>query len=117
MPGGHHIRAHFLSGLQESVELYLPIAQHVRVRRSSLGVFIEHIVHHPLTVFIAQVNEIERDTYFPRDHFGHEFVFFPFAVTVQCPFRVVPVLHEHRKNIVTLLFEQQSGNTGVHTSG
>jgi hypothetical protein len=117
MPGRHHVSPHFLCNPKEGIELYLAIAKHVRIGSAALRILVEHIVDHPLAVLLAQVHEIERNTYLAGHHFGYELVFFPFAVPMEGGIGIMPVLHEHRENIVTLLFEKQSGDTGVDTSG
>ena len=111
MPGRHHIGPKPFRRLEKGCELDFPVAQDIRVGGSASGVFIEHIVHHPLSVLLAQVNEIERDADFPRDHFGHEPVLLPFAVTVQCALRVVPVLHEHGEHVMAGPLQEQGGDT------
>jgi hypothetical protein len=115
--GGHAIGPQTGGGLQEGIELDFPIAEDIGIGRAAAGIFIEHVIHHAGPVLLAQVHEIERNADFAGHHLGHEAVFFPLAVTVQGPFRVVPVLHEHGKNIVALLLKQQSRDGRIHTSG
>ena len=79
-------------------------------------VFGEHIVHDPLAVLPAQVHKVERNAQLAGDQLGNELVLLPLAVTVQSTFGIVPVLHKHSKDIIALLLEKQSGNTGVNTS-
>ena len=115
--GGHAIGPQTGGGLQEGVELDFPIAEDIGIGRAAAGIFIEHVIHHAGPVLLAQVHEIERNADFAGHHLGHEAVFFPLAVTMQGPFRIVPVLHEHGKNIVALLLKQQSRDGRIHTSG
>ena len=103
--------------MEEGVEFDFAVAEHVGVGCAAPGIFIEHIVHHPLAVFAGQIDKVEGDTYLAGHKFGHELVFFPFAVAVQGAFGIVPVLHEHPKNIVALCFKQQGCNAGVNASG
>ena len=112
----------FLAASQKASNLIsrlhdFPVAEYVRIRRASLGIFVEHVVDHALAVLLAQVHEIEGDTDLAGDQFGDEPVFFPFAVAVQGGIGVVPVLHEHGKDIIALLLEQPGRYTGVHASG
>ena len=65
---------------------------------------------------MGQVHEIERNADFPGNHLSYESVLFPFAVSVESSFGVVPVLHKHSKDIVALLLEQQGCDTGVYSS-
>ena len=117
MAGGDHVRTHPFRSLEEGVELDLPVAQDVRIGCAAMLIFIEHIVHDPLAIFLGKVHEIERNTYLPGYHLGHETVLLPLAVPVQGRIRIVPVLHEHRKHVIPLLLEQQGGDTGVDSSG
>ena len=116
MSGSDHVGSEFAGSLQKSVELDFPVAQDIGVGGAALRVLVEHIVHHPFPVLLAQVNEIERDADFPGDHLGYELVFFPLTVTVKGSFCVMPVLHEHGKYVIALPLEKQSGHTGVHAS-
>ncbi len=95
--------AELLRGSEKGVELDLAVAENVRIRRASLFVFAEHIIHHPLAVLLAQVHEIEGYAYLSRHQFSHEPVLFPLAVSVQRAFRVVPILHKHREHVIALL--------------
>ena len=111
-----HIRTQLPGGLEESVELDLAVAENIRVWGAAGGIFIEHIVHHPLAVFLGKVHEVERDADLAGDQFRHETVLLPFTVAVQRRVRVVPVLHKHSEHVIPLLLQQQSGDTGVNTS-
>ena len=115
---GSHVIGPVLAGhLPEGVKLDLPVAEHVRIGRTAPGVLVKHIVHHPLTVLGGQVHVIEGNAYLAGHHLGHKAVFLPFAVPVQGNVGVVPVLHEHRKDVVALLFEQISCHRRVHAAG
>ena len=112
----HHIRAQLAGGLEKGVKLYLAVAEHVRVGRTPLGILIEHIIHDLGAVFPAQVHKVERNAYLAGNHLSDEAVLFPLAVAVKRAFGVVPVLHKHRKHVITLPFEQQRSHAGVHAS-
>ena len=111
MPRSNHVGTEFFRALKKGCKLYLPVAQYIRVRSSSFFIFIEHIVHDSCAVLPAQVHEIERDSDFPCHHFGNEPVLLPFTVSMKGGRGIVPVLHEQRKHIITLLFQKQGGNT------
>ena len=111
VPGRHHVGPKFLGGLEKSVELDLPVAQHVRIRGAAGGIFIEHIVHHSLAVLFGKVDEIERNPDLSRYHLRHEAVLLPLAVAMKRRVRVMPILHEHREHIIALPLQQQSGDT------
>ncbi len=117
MSGSHHVSPEPPGCLEEGVKLDLAVAQHVRVGSAPFGVLVEHVVHHPLAVFLAQVHKIERDPYLAGNQLRHIAVFLPFAVAMQCAFHVVPVLHEHGKHIIALPLEQQGRHAGVNASG
>ncbi len=111
VPGRHHVGPKFLGGLEKSVELDFPVAQHVRVGGAAGGIFIEHVIHHALAVLLGKIHEVERNPDLPRYHLRHETVLFPFAVTVQRRVRVMPVLHEHREHVVPLPLQKKSRDT------
>ena len=83
MAGSDHIRSHLQSTFQKGIELYLPVAQNVRIRCTALFIFIEHIVHYPLPVFFAQVYEVKRNAYLPCHHLRHKTVLLPFTVAMK----------------------------------
>ena len=116
MSGGNHVSAQFASGLKESIELYLPVTEDVRVRSTSGGILIEHVVDDPLAVLFGQVHKIERDAYLPGDYLGHKAVFFPFAIPMKGSVSIVPVLHEHGEDIIALPLQKQGGDTGINSS-
>ena len=116
MARGHHVRTQPLRGPHECVELYLPVTEDVWIRRAAARVLVKHVVHDALAVFLAQVHEVEGDADLARDHLGHEPVLLPLAVSVQRTLGVMPVLHEHGKDIVALPLEQQGGYAGVHSA-
>ena len=116
MPCGNCICTKLSGSFEEGVELDLAVAEHIRIGGSAVFVFGEHIVHDPLAVLPAQVHKVERNAQLAGDQLGNELVLLPLAVTVQSTFGIVPVLHKHSKDIIALLLEKQSGNTGVNTS-
>ena len=52
MARSDHVGSKLSGGLEESVELDLAVAQNVRIRGTTGGIFIEHVVHHPLAVLL-----------------------------------------------------------------
>jgi hypothetical protein len=60
MPRGDVIGVEFQSLLQKHVELYLPVAQHVGVGRTSPFILGEHIIDHPRAVLLRKIDEIKR---------------------------------------------------------
>ena len=107
----------FLGDAEEGVELDFAVAEDVRVGRAAFGVFVEHIVDDPLAVFLGQVHEVEGNADLPGDELGDEAVFLPFAVSVEGGVGLVPVLHEHGKDVVALLLEEEGSHGGVHAAG
>ena len=112
----HIIGSKFLGAFEEGVELDLPVAEDIRVRSAALLIFVEHVVHDSLSIFLAQVYKIKRYTYLSGDKLCDKSVLLPFAVTVQCRRSIVPVLHEKCKDIIALLLEYKSCNTRVNTT-
>ena len=116
MARGDHVGAHLPGYVQEGVEFYLAVAEHVGIGRAALGILVEHIVHHPLTVRPGKVHEIKGYLQLPRDHLRHELLLFPVAVAVERAGGVVPVLHVHREHVQALPLEEEGGNRGVDSS-
>ena len=110
MPGCNHVSTHLHCAIKKCVKLDFPVAHHIRIRGAPLGIFVKHVVHNFFLVYLAKVNEVERYSYLPGYEFGHETVFFPFAVSVQRASRVVPVLHEQAEYIISRFFQQQGGH-------
>ena len=116
MSSRHVIRSKFLGAFEESVELDFPVAKHIRVRCTAFLIFVEHIVHYPLPILFAQVYKIKRYTDLSCYKLSHKTVFLPLAVTMQSCRCIMPVLHEKCKDIIALLLEHKSRNTGVNTA-
>ena len=110
------IRTEFLGTFEEGVELDLPVAQDIRIRSASFLIFIEHVVDHPLPIFLAQVYKIKRDAYLSRDKFSDKAILLPLAVSMQGSRCIMPVLHEKCKYIIALLLEHKSSDTGIDTT-
>ena len=117
MAGGNVVRSVFAGHFPEGVELDFAVAQHVRVGRPALGVFVEHVVHHALAVLFGQVHKIEGNANFPGHHFCHKAVFLPLAVPVEGGVCVVPVLHEHGKDVVAFLLEKVRRHRRIYAAG
>ena len=107
----------FFCTFKECVELDLPVAEYIRVRCAAFLIFVKHVVHDPLSVFFAEIHEIEWNAYFTGYHLGNKTVLFPLAVSVKSCRRVMPVLHEESKDIISLLLENPGSNTGIDTAG
>ncbi len=104
MAGSDHGGSILFGNLHEGVEFDFSVAEHVGIWGTALGILVEHIVDNPLPVLFRQVDKIKGNPYFSRYQFCDKAVFFPFAVPVEGGISVVPILHEHGKNIVSLLF-------------
>ena len=102
MASGYHVGAQSSGRLVKGIEFYLPVAKHVRIRGASCGIFIEHVVHNPLAIFLGKIYEIEGDSDLAGNQLGHESVLLPLAVAMKCGIRIVPVLHEHSEHVVAL---------------
>ena len=116
MTGSNHISTEFLGAFEESVELDLAVAEHVRIRGAALLILIEHIVHHPLAVLLAQVHKIKRYAHLARNHLCHKPVLLPLTVTMERGRGIMPVLHEKTEHIIALLLQKKSCNTRIHTA-
>ena len=116
VPRCYLVGTHPSGRLEEGIELDFAVTEHVRVGRTAAGVFVKHIIDHPLPVLFAEINEIKGYAYLAGDKFGDETVFLPFAVAVKGTLGIVPVLHKHCKDIISLPFEKQGGNGGIDTS-
>ena len=116
VPRGDVVGAQLQRRLEERVELDLAVAQHVGVRRAAAPVFGEHVVHHAAAVFVAQVDEMERDVEPFGGQLGEHLVVVPRAVAFERAGGVVPVAHEQSHHVVALLLEQVSRDARIHAS-
>ena len=116
MAGSDIISPQLLCAFEECIELYLPVAEHVRIGRTAFLILVEHVVHNSLAVFLAQIHEIKRNAYLARHKLSHKPVLLPLAVAVERSRSIMPVLHEQSEDIVTLLLQQKSRNTRIDTS-
>ena len=112
----HHIRSHFQCTLEECIKLNLAVAEHVRIGCAALLIFIEHIVNHPCTIFLAQIHKIEWDSDLTGHHLCNKTVLFPFAIAVKGCGCIVPVLHEESKDIIALLLQKKGCNAWIYPS-
>ena len=117
MTGRHIICTQFPGTLQKSIELDFPVAKHIRIRCTAFFILVKHIIHHPLTILLAEVDKIERYTYFTGNKFSHETVLLPLAITMKSCRSIMPVLHEKGEHVVSLLLEQKSCNARINSTG
>lgn len=83
----HEIGSQLEGFLQKNVELDFAVAEHVGIGCAPFRVFGEHIVHHPATVLVREIDRMERNVEPSGDKFGEE----PVVVPGQSP-SSVPVV-------------------------
>ena len=113
MPGANAIEPFAQSEIEEDAELYLTVAIDIRVRRDALGIALEQIIHHALTVILNEVDHAERDAEFFRHGACVGHVLLPRALAERIPLGH-PVFHVGALDLVTLLAEQKRGYGAVH---
>ena len=113
----HEIGTQLEGFLQKNVELNFAVAEHVRVGCTPFRVFGEHIVHHPATVLVREIDRMERNVEPPRDKFGEEPVVVPGAVAFERTRSVVPVDHEESDNLMPGLLEQVGRYRRIDAAG
>ena len=108
-------RAQLLGEIQEDVELDLPIAQHVRVGRAALFVFLQEVAEHPVHVLFGEVHRVIGDVQL----FAHGAGVGPVALAGAHAALVLllPVLHEHADHLVTGPLHHQRRHGAVHAAG
>ena len=115
MPGGDQIGTQGFGVGHELLELDLPIAEHVRIRRSARVVFLEKLLEDVVPVLGGEVGRVQLDVEGVADLIRIEQIRGRRAVLRAVVF--IPVLHEKPEHAVTLLFEQQGGHRGIHAAG
>ena len=116
VPGRYIVSAKFESSFQENIKLDLPVAEHIRIRRTALLVLIKHIVHNTLFVLLTKVNRLERDAQFLGDDEGVIAIFQPGTLAADDYTVVMPVFHEQADYIIALLFQQIRCDAGVYAT-
>ncbi len=115
MSGGHVIGPELPCLDGKGIELYLPVAQYVRVGSPAFLIFREHIIDNPLPVCIAQIDEMPWYAQLFCNHLREHCIIFPVAVALKQASGVVPVSHEKSFHIIAFLQQQPGRNARVNT--
>ena len=113
----HEIGSQLEGFLQKNVELDFAVAEHVGIGCAPFRVFGEHIVHHPATVLVREIDRMERNVEPSGDKFGEEPVVVPGAVAFERARGVVPVDHEESDNLMSGLLEQVGRYRRIDAAG
>ena len=112
--GRQFVRAQLPRKVQQCAELYLAVAQHVRVGRATAPVLVQEVAEHPLLILPGKVDRVVRYAY----HLGDALHVAPvlrggaYAVLVL----LLPVVHEYAYHVVALPLEQQRRHRRVHAA-
>ena len=114
MPRGDIVRAQLFRLFEEGPELDFPIAQYVGVGRSARLVLGEEIGEYSIHILLGEVDRIIGDI----DQGAHATDVGVVLLGGTAPVLVVffPVEHEQPDDVITLLFQKQSGNGAIHTA-
>ena len=112
MPGRDQICAQFVGRAFEVLEFDLPVAENVRVGRAPRPVFGEKIRKYALHVFFGKVHRIIGYVQEIGDAAHVCVILFRRTGAVRGGF--LPVLHEQTDDVVSLLFQEQRGDRGIH---
>ena len=116
VPRSDILRAHLESLFQKDIEFYLSITQHIGVGSATCAILGKHIINHPATILLREIDKAERDIEFFSHELGENLIVIPGAVTLQRTSRIVPVTHKETYHLVTLLFEQICRHRGINPS-
>ena len=105
------IRTELVRGIEEMLELDLAIAQHVRVRRATDGVFGEEVLEHTVPVFARKIAEADRQAKLAANGDGIAAVVLGPAIATAI---VGPVLHEQSSDVAASIAEEQGGDRRIH---
>ena len=115
MAGGEIIRADGLGKAQEGIEFDFTVAQHIRVGRAVLFIFLQKMREHLVPIFARIIDGIIWDA----DQVAHMAHVRPVLFRGAYAHLVLffPVFHKHAGHIVPLALEQQRGDGGIHPAG
>src|SRR5690606_37548345 len=99
----------FFSSFEEDVELDLPVAQDIGIRRSASFIFGEHIIDNPVLVFSTKIYCLEWDAQSISHQHGIGTILRPRAFVGNGNSFVMPVLHKHANDFISLFDQQVSG--------
>jgi len=116
MASGDIVGSSFKDLVKENVKFDFPVAEDVGIGGAPSLVFAEHVVDHPFPVVFAQVDDPEGDVQFFGDHFRNQGVVFPGAGAGKGTCTVVPIDHKESRNLMSLLFQQECGHTGIYST-
>ena len=111
MAGGDGVCPQLVRGIEEMLELDLAIAQHVRVRRATDGVFGEEVLEHTVPVFARKIAEADRQAKLAANGDGIAAVVLGPAIATAI---VGPVLHEQSSDVAASIAEEQGGDRRIH---
>src|SRR5713101_1070683 len=111
VPGRDALRAERQGVIEESAELDLGVAQHVRVGSAAGGVFREESAEDALLVLRREIHHLQLDADHLGDRGAVDQVLARRAVLVVVV--VLPVLHEEADDLEPLAFEEQRGDRRI----
>ena len=117
MSRSDEIGTQFKCLLQEYIELDLPVAKHIGIRCTSPLILGKHIVHHTTSIFIRQIDRMERNIEPPGHQFGKDPIIVPGTIPLQGSGRIVPVDHEESDYFMPLLLEEPRSDRRIDTPG
>ena len=114
MPGGDALGAEVARSIEEVFELDLAVAQHVRVRRASGGVFGEEVREHAVPVLAREIAEMDRQAEPAADRDRVAAIVLGATVAAAV---VGPVLHEQAGDRFAGVAQQQCGDRRIDAAG
>src|SRR3989344_324119 len=111
MPSGNVIRTHLFGFLPKCAELDFPIAEHVRIWRTSGFVFADHSIHHTLFILFFKIKKQKR--YIKSDSALHSIsTFFPPTAWQEVR---LPDFDKDSRDIIARLLQKRRGDGAIHS--
>ena len=116
MACGHIVGAQLAGFVPKKVEFDFAVAQNIGIRRASAFVFAEHIVDNAFEIFLAEIENPERNTQMFCNGACIFTVFDPVHFVGFDVARIVPIEHKGPDDFIALIQEQFGRHRRIHAA-
>ncbi len=114
MAGRNHVGTIFEGGFEEKFEFNFLVTHDVRVWRTALFVFIDHVVDDFMAVLVFEIKDLEINAELYGNALCIRQILSPWALHARQV--LAPVFHIHTSYFVALLDKQSRGNAAVNAT-